>query len=228
MKNYFTKGELTLWFSSMALIIASYFIFNNSNYLTLAASIIGVTALVLTAKGNPLSQVLMIIFCLLYTYISWTFSYYGEMLTYLGMSLPMSFIVLISWLKNPFKGKKSEVAVSQRPLSEREKKLMWKLTIVVTIVFYFILKFFNTANLIVSTFSISTSFMAVFLSSKRNPYFALAYAANDIVLIVLWVLASFTDSSYISVVVCFLAFLANDIYTFINWKRIAKKQKDAI
>ena len=66
--------------------------------------------------------------------------------------------------------------------------------------------------------------MAVYLTFRRSPYFALAYAMNDIVLIVLWVLASVLDIRYISVVVCFVAFLFNDIYGFISWHRMKKRQ----
>ena len=98
------------------------------------------------------------------------------------------------------------------------------LAIAVTVLFYFVLDFFNTANLIPSTVSVTTSFLAVYLSYKRSPFFALAYAFNDIILIVLWVLASFENSEYISVMVCFVAFFANDIYGFINWRMMRKRQ----
>ena len=98
------------------------------------------------------------------------------------------------------------------------------LTILITVIFYFILKALNTANLIPSTISVATSFLAVLLTYKRSPAFALAYAANDIVLIILWSIASFEDSSYLSVVVCFLIFLLNDIYGYINWNRIYRRQ----
>ena len=93
------------------------------------------------------------------------------------------------------------------------------------IVFYFILKHFGTANLLPSTLSVTTSFIAVYLTFRRCPWFALAYAANDVVLIVLWVLASLTDIHYLSVTVCFVAFLFNDIYGFVNWQRMKKRQK---
>ena len=53
---------------------------------------------------------------------------------------------------------------------------------------------------------------------------AAVYAANDIVLIVLWVLASFESLHYLSVVVCFLAFLFNDLYGYINWKKMSQRQ----
>ena len=101
---------------------------------------------------------------------------------------------------------------------------MWLLTIIVTVVFYFILKYFNTANIIPSTLSVTTSFVAVYLTFRRSPYFALAYATNDIVLIVLWILASIYDTRYISVVVCFVAFLFNDVYGFISWQKMKKRQ----
>jgi hypothetical protein len=101
---------------------------------------------------------------------------------------------------------------------------MWIITIVVTVIFYFILKKFNTANLLTSTLSVSTSFLAVYLTYRRSPYFAIAYAVNDIVLIILWIWASLVDVKYISIVVCFGAFLINDIYGYINWKRIEKRQ----
>ena len=51
----------------------------------------------------------------------------------------------------------------------------------VTAGFYFILKFFNTANIVPSTISVKKSFLAVYLTFRRSPYFSLAYAANDIV-----------------------------------------------
>lgn len=222
MKNYFSKTEITLWCSSVVLIITSFCIFDRENYLTLAASLIGVTSLIFGAKGNPFGQFLMVIFSLLYGIISYSFAYYGEMATYIGMTMPMAVFALISWLRNPYKGNKAEVRVNR--ISKKETVFMCILTAAVTVLFYFILKYFNTANIIPSTLSVTTSFVAVYLTFRRNPYFALAYAANDAILIVLWVMASITDIRYISVVVCFVAFLFNDVYGFINWKRMEKRQ----
>ncbi len=164
----------------------------------------------------------MIIFSLFYGIISFSFSYYGEMITYLGMTMPMAAFALISWLKNPFEGNKSEVKVNT--LGGKEISFMLILTVAVTIIFYFVLKAFGTANLIPSTLSVTTSFLAVYLTFRRSSYFALAYATNDIILIILWVLASTENAKYISVTVCFAAFLVNDIYGFINWRKMKKRQ----
>ena len=220
--GYFTKLERTLWLSSVTLIFVSFFAFDRENYLTLIASLIGVTSLIFNAKGNPAGQVLMIIFSLLYGIISFSFAYYGEMITYLGMTMPMAIVALVAWLKNPYDGNRAEVKVGS--IGKREQLLMWCLTIAVTIAFYFILAIFGTNNLVPSTVSVTTSFLAAYLTFRRSPYFALAYAANDVILIVLWTFASISDVRYISVVVCFVAFMFNDLYGFLSWRNMKKRQ----
>lgn len=169
-----------------------------------------------------MGQLLMVVFSLLYGIISYTFSYYGEMITYLGMTMPMAVVALIAWLRHPYKGNRAEVKVNA--INRAETVWMWGLTAAVTVVFYFILAYFETANLLPSTLSVTTSFLAVYLTFRRSPYFALAYAANDIVLIVLWVMASLCDARYISVVVCFAAFFINDIYGYVSWQRMKIRQ----
>ena len=198
--------------------------FDKGNYLTLAASLVGVTSLIFNAKGNPVGQALIVVFSVLYGIISFNFAYYGEMITYLGMTAPMSVFALISWLRNPYGGNRSEVKVNR--INRREAALMFALSAVVTVGFYFILKAFGTANLLPSTLSVATSFLAVYLTFRRCAFFALAYAANDLVLIVLWMLAAMENTSYISVIVCFIIFLVNDIYGFVNWSKIYKRQNE--
>ena len=224
LKRYFTKEERILWAASVVLIILSFCLFDRTNYMTLCASIIGVTSLIFSAKGNPFGQLLMVVFSLLYGIISYTFAYYGEMVTYLGMTMPMAIFALISWIKNPYNGNKAEVKVND--IGKREHVYMWIGTFAVTLLFYFILEHFGTANIIPSTLSVTTSFLAVYLTFRRSPYFAVAYAANDIILIVLWILASMTDIRYISVVVCFAAFFVNDIYGFISWRKMKIRQQE--
>lgn len=225
MRRYFTLLEILLWSFSVALIIASFLIFDRESYLTLVASVLGATFLILNAKGNPLGQFLTIIFSILYGIISYSCDYYGEMITYLGMTAPMAALALVSWIRNPFEGNRSEVEVSK--LSRRDVILTPTLATITTVIFYFILKAFNTANLYPSTLSVTTSFVAVFLTYKRSPYYALGYAANDLVLVYLWILASKENSAYISVVVCFATFFVGDMYGFINWKRMEKRQGSA-
>lgn len=225
IKGYFSPSEWILWGASMLIITVSFFAFDREGWLTLAASLIGVTSLIFNAKGNPLGPILMIVFSAFYGYISYTFKYYGEMITYLGMTAPMSAMALVQWLKNPYKGNKTQVEI--RNLKKSEAVFMLALGAAVTAVFYFILDALNTANMIPSTISVTTSFFAVYLTFKRSEYYALAYAANDIVLIVLWIMATVKNLSYLSVTICFAVFLVNDLYGFINWRKMKTAQQCA-
>ena len=103
---------------------------------------------------------------------------------------------------------------------------MWLGAAAITVLFYFILTYFDTANIVPSTLSVTTSFLAVYLTFRRSPLFALAYASNDVVLIVLWIMASVHDIRYLSVVVCFVAFLVNDIYGYISWQKMKIRQSE--
>ena len=219
--NDLTKFELGLWIVSLIVVTGSFVLSRGGDYMTLIASLIGVTALIFVAKGYVVGQVLTVVFALFYGVISFYFRYYGEMLTYMCMTAPIAIMAVVSWIKHPFKDTKE---VEVRKMYRSEVAFMIALSIVVTLIFYFILDMLNTANLLFSTISVTTSFMACFLTYMRNPFYAVAYAANDIVLIILWILASIEDISYLPMVLCFVMFFANDVYGFVNWKRMEKKQ----
>ena len=223
MKGYFTKGELALWGGSAGAILLAFALFDRGDWLTLAASLVGVTSLIFSAKGNPIGQLLMVVFSLLYGVISWQVAYYGEMITYLGMTMPMAVAALVSWLRHPYKGNRAQVQVDR--LREGEWLLLALLTAAVTAAFFFILRAFHTANLALSTLSVTTSFAAVYLTARRSPWYAVAYTANDVVLIGLWLLAARWDRACLSVAVCFCAFLLNDLYGFLCWRRMHRRQQ---
>ena len=220
--RYFTPWEWSLWCVSVLLVGLSGIFFRESGGVSTLASLIGVTSLIFNAKGNPIGPLLMIVFSIFYGIISYSCAYYGEMITYLGMSLPMAVVALAAWLRHPSEAGKSEVRINR--IRGREYALLALLSAAVTVLFYFILAYFGTAQLTASTLSVTTSFAAAYLTARRSPYFALCYAANDAVLIVLWVLASLADPSYLSVTVCFAVFLVNDLYSFVNWRRMEKRQ----
>ena len=219
---YFTWFERILWLCSVTLITVASCFSNDFDPLALITSLLGVSSLIFIAKGNFVGQIMIIIFSILYGIISIRAKYYGEMITYLFMSLPAAVVACISWLKNPSKKGKHEVQISA--LTLKKWLICGVLSAVVTFGLFFVLRYFNTNNLVVSTISVTTSMVAATLLFFRSPYYALAYVANDIVLIVLWITASVSDLSYLPTVVCFSTFLFNDTYSFINWKRMQKRQ----
>lgn len=225
LKNPFknlTTFEWLLWGASVATIIVSSFLSGRGSVLETIASLTGVTALIFVAKGLIIGQAMTVIFALLYGVVSYQFHYYGEMITYLFMSAPIALLATIEWIRHPYKD--TEVVEVSR-VTKKQLALMCVLGIATTIAFYFMLKALNTPNLLFSTLSVTTSFMAAYLTYLRSPYYGIGYGLNDIVLIVLWVLASIKDLSYLPMVMCFVMFLANDLYGFFNWRRLSKQQK---
>ena len=218
----FSKFEIFLWCVSAAAVTLSFLLTDEKNWLTLVSSLVGVTALIFVAKGLAFGQLMTLLFAIAYGIISIKLRYFSEVITYLGMSAPAALFSLISWLRHPYKN--SEV-VEVSVITKKKLALAFLFTAAVTFAFYFILKALNTSALAVSTVSIATSCLASVFSYMRSPYYALAYALNDIVLIVLWTLAAITSISYLPMVVCFAAFLANDVYGYFNWKLIRSKQE---
>ena len=160
--------EKRLWLLSLIVVTISFLIFRSENFMTLIASLIGVTALIFVAKGDVLGQILTIVFSLLYSLISFGFAYYGEMITYMGMTAPIALLSVITWLKNPYSKKQVKI----RTLKAKQYILLFVVSLVVTWVFYYILAFFNTANIVFSTISVTTSFLAsalMMLPTRNNP-----------------------------------------------------------
>ena len=214
--------EWWLWSISMLIVTVSNLVGGSFDVLTLAATWVGITSLIFAAKGNVWAQFLMVAFSILYGIISFRFRYWGEMITYPGMTLPMAVWSAVTWLRNPSAGSKSEVAI--RKLEKKHFLFLLVLSIVVTGAFYFILRWLETPNIVFSTLSVTTSFLAASLTMLRSSYYALGYAANDLVLIVLWGLAAAKDPVYIPVIINFMIFFMNDMYGFISWKKRERTQ----
>ncbi len=214
------RSEWVLWLSSLAIILVFNLLPGKVDVLMLCATMIGATGLVLLARGDLWGQVTTIAFSVLYAMIAYRFRYWGELITYAGMTLPIAVVALISWVRNPYA--EGEVAINK--LKKRQIILAFPLTIGITVFFFFILRYLQTPNLLPSTLSVTASFLAVYLTAMRSPCYALAYASNDVILIFLWSFATKTDISYLPILVTFIIFLVNDLYGFFSWKKREKLQ----
>ena len=216
----FTKLDIIIWTGSVTALIISFAASGGGDALTLIASLICVTSLIFIAKGNVIGQFLMILFAVIYSIISFTFHYYGEMVTYMCMTAPSALITAIAWIKNPY----SETQVAVGEVRWRGWLALVSATVAITIIFYFILAALDTPNLFFSTISVTTSFIAAGLMFLRSQYYATGYMAIDLILVILWVLASLEDISYLPMVVNFAIFFIDDLYGYISWSRMKKVQ----
>lgn len=221
--NWFEIGLLGV---SVVAIIGCFVFSVDKNYLSLASSILGVITVVFTSKGLLLAPVLSVVYSVIYTIISVSQRYYGEAIIYMLIMIPMQVVTIIGWFKNK---KQDSDTVEVGKVSKKEYLILGGVTVVLTFAFYFLLKWLNTAELVVSTISLITSALATYLVFRRCSYYALFYVLNDIILIVLWTIAMSREGvAFLPVVVSFYVFFINDVYGFIRWKKQEREQLKTI
>lgn len=220
----FSKKDWVVLIVSLSVVLTCNRLTPGVTWSTAAGVVVGAVALVFMARGDVWGQVLTVVFSILYGITSWQFRYYGEMITYLCMTLPMALMAVVSWLRHPFQGNQAEVEIHRLTRRQRWGLVWW--CGIATVVLGILLWRLNTPNLLFSILSVATSFTAAYLTFYRSSAYAIAYAANDVALIVLWTLASVKDISFTPMIACFSVFLFNDVYAYVSWKHREKRQMD--
>ena len=141
----------------------------------------------------------------------------------MGCTLPLMIVGLVNWLKHQDDTK----TVIIKEITKRELVLVLLSQIIMFGCYYYVLKYFNTNNLIISTLSIVASLIATYLTARRSEYGFIGFIINDLILITLWGIPVITGSlALIPVLLCPLLLLINDIYGVYNWKRLREKQEN--
>ena len=223
LKNIITWQEAILLIIELAIPLILYFIFKCDDYQNLLGAQLGIISIFFLAKASLIGIVLSLLFSLFYAITSLNFQYYGEAIIYFAFMIPLGIISGVIWFINRFKGT-TEVAI----LSTKKIDFIIGPIASVTLTFglFWLLRYLGTENIITSTLSLFTSFLALYFQIKRSRFTQLFYAANDIVLITLWILATIEDISYVPIVSCFAFLLVNDLYGFFNWSKIKKRQDE--
>ena len=223
MLKDWNKSEKILLFGSIILVSLVAIIFK-SDLLTTICSIEGIITVLLLAKGKNLGQVFGVIITILYSIVSFRNKFYGEVIIYIVLMLPMYIIGIISWARHQNK-KTNTVDVNK--IENIEWLLVFITSVVVFIGIYFLLKSFNTNELIVSTISVVASLFAVYLQIRRSRFSFYFYIINDLILIVLWGIPVILGNLLILPMVFNpIINLINDSYGVYNWKRLEKEQRD--
>ena len=170
------------------------------------------TALLL-AKGKYACYIIGIISTFFYAYVSYSNSYYGEVIIAMCCTLPLMIVGLVNWLKH----QDNTNTVVIKEISKKELIIVLLTQAIMFIGYYYLLKVFNTNNLLVSTFSIVASIIATYLTARRSEYGFVGFIINDIILITLWSIPVIGgNTNLIPVLLCPVLLLINDIYGVYN------------
>lgn len=192
-----------------------------SSLLIISYSVVGIISIFLLTKGLFVGNVLQVIAAIVYAIISFKNQYYGEMITCLFITIPVYCASIFTWLKN--KDKASSV-VKVNKLKLKEYLIVLLASVVIYVLLYFMLKAFNTANLIFSTLSMTIGVVASYLVLRRSEFNFVCYLTNNIVCIILWCTVSLTDAAYFPTMVNYVVFLLLNISGVINWIKLKKEQ----
>lgn len=216
-----TIFEKVLLIGSIILVILVGIIFK-AEVLTTICSIVGIITALLLAKGKNLGQIFGLLIVILYSMVSFKNKYYGEVIIYLCIMLPMYIIGIISWIKH----QNNELnTVEVNHIKTKEWIVVSIISIFVFIGIYFLLKAFNTSQLFISSLSVIDSLFSIYLGIRRSKYSFHFYVVNDLILIALWGIPVISGS-LILLPMLFnpIINLINDMYGIHNWKKLEKLQ----
>lgn len=221
MLKDWNKLEKVLLFGSIALVSLVAVVFK-SDILSTFCSILCIITALLVAKGKNLGQVLGVIITVVYSIVSFRNGFYGEIIIYVFMMLPMYIIGIVSWMRH--QNKKTNT-VEVNTIGKKEWLLVSLISIGAFMGIYFLLKSFDTNELVVSTVSVVASLFAIYLQIRRSRFSFYFYIINDLILIVLWGIPVIAGNLLVLPMVFNPAInLINDSYGVYNWKRLEKKQ----
>ena len=221
MLKDWNKLEKVLLFGSIALVSLVAVVFKSDMLSTFCSILCTITAL-LVAKGKNLGQVLGVIITVVYSIVSFRNGFYGEIIIYVFMMLPMYIIGIVSWMRHQNKKTNS---VEVNTVGKKEWLLVSLVSIGISIGVYFLLKSFGTNELVVSAVSVIASLFAIYLQIRRSRFSFYFYIINDLVLIVLWGIPVIAGNLLILPMVFNPTInLINDSYGVYNWKKLEKRQ----
>lgn len=221
-KSWTLFEKLFLFIGTIVAIVLT-FVFKGT-WIDLGYTLLYFWTALLLAKGKYACYIIGILSTFFYAYVSYTNNYFGEVIISMCCTLPLIIVGLVNWIKH----QDDTNTVVIKDIGKKELIIVLMSQIILFSVYYYLLKMFNTNNVLVSTFSIVASLIATYLTAKRSEYGFIGFIINDLILILLWGIPVLTGNlSIIPVVLCPILLLINDIYGAYNWRRIKLEQKGA-
>lgn len=196
-----------------------------STAMIIVDSILGITYIFLNAKGFLIANLFGLTRNILYAIICINNRYYGEVVV-CCVSIVVIIITFITWYKN--RANNSINLKIGKAMSWQNYLILFACMAVVPVGIYFMLKAFNTQNLIISTLSVTLNLGANILLAKRLESNFYVFMANNIMCFVLWLLIVLKgEMSYIPTLINIIVFFTLNIFGVINWNRLKKQQRQA-
>ncbi|MFT4308405.1 MAG: nicotinamide riboside transporter PnuC [Candidatus Woesearchaeota archaeon] len=205
------------WLIGFSLItIALTFAWNDS-FIGLIASLTGMICVVLVAKARISNYYFGLVNVILYAWIAWQSSYYGEVMLNLLFYVPVQILGLILWRRHSTRAD----VVAVRWLSHRERIVWFSIAIFATAGYGLVLSLLKGTLPFVDATSTVFSVVAMILMILRVPDQWVLWIGVNIISIIMWTHILVIDGTGVSMIVMWSAYLVNSVYGLVNWRRIA-------
>lgn len=216
------------WLIVFTIINLALFFLTDGSILGFIASMTGMLAVVLVAKGRISNYFFGIIQVSVYGYLAYTYSLFGEAMLNILFYLPTQFIGLYLWSRN--KVSKEESTTGEQVEVKRLTGKQWVGLSVLTVssVIFYALLLKNIGGASVGLDSITTvlSVIAQILMLKRYAEQWIMWIVINVLSIIMWLVVLLAqEGNDWSMLVMWSAFLFNSIYGYINWVKMGKKQE---
>ena len=225
IKKYFKDWKLfeKIILSLSLLIILIVGIIFKSDFFTLFTALTAVSTTMLLAKGKKEAYILYLICILLYIYVSYSNRYFGEVILYIFLILPMCISSLITWIRHP---NKETNTVEVNLITKKERSIVYLLILPLSFCLYYLLRAFNTNELLVSVFTFICSLLANYYQIRRNKMSFYFYIIEDVSLLILWIIPIINGNlSLLPLIINSTFNLISDSYGIYNWKKLEEKQR---
>ena len=216
-------GEIVFLCLTTLASILTFALVKNRNWLAFSCSIVGIVSMFFFSKGFVIAPILGVIYDAFYIAVAATQRFWGEVIIFAGIMLPVELASIFNWFKN--KNKDNPALVTSNKISKKEWFILGSVIIASTVGLFFVLQALGTNQLVINTLSLAANGAGVYLMFRRNKYYSLAYCIDDLVSIVLWSMAVATAGvQFLPSLVCMISFALIDFYGFVVW---TKKDKQA-
>jgi nicotinamide mononucleotide transporter len=212
------------WIAIFTVINLYLFFAWKDSVIGLITSLSGMLCVVLVAKGKIFNYYPGIINVVLYAYLSYNQSFYGEVALNLLYFLPMQFIGLYLWKKHQSaQSDSSDVHVNT--LSNKALLVWIGVILASTVLLGFILGQIGGAQPYVDSITTILQIVAQIFMIKRLVEQWITWIFVNIFSIILWFTAFMSTGNDVTILIMWIAYLVNSVYGYLNWRKIHQTQE---
>lgn len=222
IKKYFADWTAfeKIWLVVSCLVMVGLSVAWQDSPLALLSGITGIISVVLCAKGKLENYPFGLVQVTTYGYICYQANIYGEAM-YNAVMVPIIIFGFFSWRKNMAE---SGEEVKARNLTTKGWAALIVGTSIAIVAYNSFLGFLGGELTIVDSATTTMSLIAAFLMLARYSEQWILWIVVNIGSIILWVLLLMEgDSSAVTMIVMWSAYLINAIYGYWNWRKLAQE-----